>query len=194
MSWLLERIQATPPHAVPLELPARYREASLSHIPREDCVGLAKDYVLQFYEAGAEGKAPLLVGRSGTWKTYTACAIARMLYELPLDVRFVSCAVTLPHIQRNLYEESGMELLRKIRRTALVVMDDFTMVPSSSKAHELLLEIAEYRFSNQLPTIWTGNVSGSTLQEIMGNIAGSYGPGFARRLHHGSEGFRLRLG
>lgn len=193
MTWLLKTISETPIHAGAVELPQRYAEASVEGIGNESCKALATEYLSQFYDVADKGIGILLVGRSGTWKTYTCCAIARLVYRIPLKVRFVSCAVELMELARNKFDGRTADKLWQMKTTPLVVMDDFTMVPPASTAHEMLNEIAEYRFGNELPTLWTGNVGAQGLKEVMGEIASMYGPGFSRRLYHGSDGFRLRI-
>ena len=67
-------------------------------------------------------------------------------------------------------------------------MDDFTQIRSGTAVVDLLTEIAEYRFSNQRPTIWTCNLNLEVNERLnMAALKDQYGISFARRLQHSSK-------
>lgn len=175
----------------PLELPERYKDADVYSIEEEAFQKAATKYLKDFYELADKGIGMLLIGRSRTWKTYTAAAVARRVHMVPLDVVFVQCAVDILELARNQFADSTKRQLEHYQKASFLVMDDFAEIPPNTPGHMMLLGIAEARFGNQRPTIWTGNVGGKR-EEVMVELSQRYGPGFARRIHDGSEGFRIR--
>lgn len=176
-----------------LILPERYKNADVFEIGNETFQKAAKRYLAGFYELAEKGTGMLLIGRSRTWKTYTAAAVARRVHTIPLDVVFVQCAIDILEMSRNQFSEETRKKLELYHNASLLVMDDFAEVPANTPGHMMLLGIAEARFGKQKPTIWTGNV-GSKREEAMTELAHTYGPGFARRVYDGSEGFRILAG
>ena len=174
-------------------LPERYQDADVFQIGNETFQKAAKKYLANFYELADKGTGMLLLGRSRTWKTYTAAAVARRVNKIPLDVTFVQCAIDILDMARNQFSEETRKKLESYHNASLLIMDDFAEVPANTPGHLMLLGIAEARFGKQKPTIWTGNV-GSKREDVMSELSQTYGAGFARRVYDGSEGFRVLAG
>jgi DNA replication protein DnaC len=192
VSWINDR-RATHPVPPALVLPQRYAAAEYAAIPEGDLKAAVRDYATQFHTVAADGTGCLFIGRARTYKTYSAAVLARLVHErAQLDVKFVQCAVLAALIERNRFgADTGAEI-RAITDTSFVVMDDFAQVPPNTYGASVLMEIAEARFANCRPTIWTGNVN-ATGADMLKSVANLYGAGFARRLFDGSEGFRVRV-
>lgn len=197
LSWLDDRV-ARNPIPSPLQLPERFRNANFLDIPHEALRLTVQDYLTRFGSVAAEGRGCLFTGRARRYKTYAAACIAQMVHEVAkLDVEFVQCGVLFPQMDRGRFSDETKEAIRRMSHSSLVVMDDFAQVPERSWGSTILMEVAETRFANQYPTIWTANIEGigqsSGERDTLGAIAQLYGAGFARRVHDASEGFRVRI-
>jgi len=192
MTWLTQLNNPAPP---PLDLPLRFADARLAGLPDGTLKEKVADYLTEFAQVAPQGIGCLFVGRARGWKTYAAAVIARHVnHWAKIDVLFVQCAVLAAELERNRFAESTANYLDRVKHTSLVVMDDFSQIPERTFAATVLTEIAEYRFANLRPTVWTANVSGTGIEQVMQSIAQLYGAGFSRRVHDGTEGFRVRVG
>ena len=191
MNWIKEYISKNPSPSE-LKLPLRFESADLSGIPEGKLQHCAKAYLENFWEAGNKGIGCLFLGKAGTYKTYTACAIAKRIRTLAnLETMFVQCPIFVSQIERNRFSSKSEDMIKQVSRTPFVVMDDFSQIQPNSFGANLLLEVAEARFSNLRPTIWTGNIAipVAKYNEIVKVITGIYGPSFGRRIVEASKGY-----
>lgn len=191
-SWMDEVLAR--PLAAPVALPARFQAAEYSQIQDSGLRQCVRDYCANFYTVAPNGIGCLFVGRARRWKTYAAAVIARTLSErAKIDVEFVQCAVTLNEMDRARFSTDTATRIKRLCATSVVVMDDFAQVPEKSFGAAVLMELAESRFSNNRPTIWTANLTAETEKDYLLTIANMYGAGFARRVMDGTEGYRVRV-
>jgi DNA replication protein DnaC len=211
VSWLLA-LRRDPRALVPPAIPRRFRGvvpptpdlppdeytaflgAALARIPSKGLRRAAVAYCKQFFDVAPEGVAPLFVGPTGTWKTYTAAFIAQRVHEVGIESVF---AQTKPTFQRwdTMRFSDGRAVRHEIEqlvRVPFLVLDDFaTTTPKPSWQAETLLEVLETRFSELRPTLLTGNFQlkkndTTALDELFGVQVG-------RRVYHAAEGFRVAL-
>jgi DNA replication protein DnaC len=189
MTWFDEAVrQASAP---PLVLPRRYAEAEYATIPAGPVQTAVGRYLQHFTTAAPTGIGCLFVGRARTWKTYGTAVILRRVHErLGLQCLFVQCALLASQTDRARFSDTTSQFIQQIRRAHLVVMDDFAQIPEQSPGATALMEIAESRFADQVPTLWTANIP-ATSANLIKHISQLYGAGFARRLYDTSEGYRV---
>lgn len=188
MNWLHE-LRLTNPTPPALQLPLRYADATLDGIPGGTLRDVTTDYLHRFFDVAAQGTGCLFLGRAETFKTYAAAVIGRTANGAGIESFFAACAPVLASIDRDRYADTTRRLLRQLYNVPLLIVDDFTTIQSQSYQSQLLVEIAEARFSALKPTIWTGNLVTDPLK-AMGDL---YGPSFARRVHRASDGFRVLI-
>ena len=185
MTTWIDTYRAAHPEPEPLRIPERFAAAELAGIPEGPLRQCAISYLTNFYTLAAAGKGCLFLGRAGTYKTYTACAILKQIHgKARLDARFVQCPLFVNRIERARFSTDSERLIQQTCTQPVVVMDDFSQVVPNSYGAGILLEIAEARFSNQLPTLWTGNihVSRKSYNDIVATLTNLYGPSLGRRV------------
>lgn len=189
MSWL-DRARQFPVAPV-LTLPARFAEAKFSDLPAGELKVCTEEYLARFADVAIQGIGCLFLGRARRYKTYATAVIVRSVnHYLHVDAEFVQCPILVGILDRERFAPTTATLVERIKSADLVVMDDFAQVPAQTVAATTMMEIAEHRFANLRPTLWTGNVDGDNVLNV---LADRYSPGFARRVHDASEGFRVRV-
>lgn len=189
MLWL-ERAKQLP-SAPEITLPARFEAAQFSALPDGELKTCVQDYLHNFPTVAVEGIGCLFIGRARRYKTYAAAVIARHTnHYLHVAVEFVQCPVFVGVLDRERFAPQTAAWIERLKTVDVLVMDDFAQVPERTIAATTMMELAEYRFANLCPTIWTGNVDGDNVLSV---LADKYSPGFARRVHDASDGFRVRV-
>jgi hypothetical protein len=190
MNWLEQARKTDPLFQAKLELPERFRSASLAGIEQADVAGVVAAYAKVFSKVAVQGIAPLFLGRARTWKSYGSAALVRHLWQRErIDVGWCCCASELPRLDRLRTDRDTTKRIEWLCRVPFLVMDDFNLVRPDSWAALILQEIGVRRFDGLRPTLYTGNAVIS--KDDNSAIEKAYGPALARRIVDGSEGFRL---
>ncbi len=109
----------------------------------------------------------LLQGKNGCGKTHLAAAIANFAVEVGVPTLFITVPDLLDSL-RFAYqdpEETFEERFEKIRRSNLLVLDDFGTQNATAWAQEKLFQILNYRYVNRLPTVVTTNLSLNQIED-----------------------------
>jgi DNA replication protein DnaC len=168
-------------------LPPRFADPKFGKIERPACQDVAKRYLDQFWEVAPQGIAPVLLGRTQTWKTYTAAYIARhLIEEAHLPVAFVSCPAEVALLDR--FREADQRKIGKWMKVAFLVVDDFAALKMDSYGAEVVRALASGRFDSLRPTLWTGNIDAQP-DDVFGKLAAGFGSITARRIKDGGQGF-----
>ncbi len=98
----------------------------------------------------------VLIGPAGSGKTHLAAAVVNRLIESRRSV----CAASVPELLDRLRPGSGSESrrelsLNEIKRSAILIMDDFGMETATPWAKEKLYQIINYRYNARLATLIT---------------------------------------
>lgn len=115
----------------------------------------AEWYVDNFTQLKNAGKGLLLMGGTGTGKTFLACCIANALME-----KGVSAWVTTiqPLLRMASDYNTADDIFARIKTVDVLVLDDFGACQSGARNIELLFEIIDTRYRSGLPLIVTTNL------------------------------------
>ena len=172
------------------EVPKAYQHLTLEGIQSVRFQKLAKHYLQNFWELAEAGKAPALLGRAGTYKTWTASVVATYIRDTALlDVAFMQCAVELQDLERRRFEPYVSLRLDWLGKVPFLVLDDFTKPRPNSFAQDMLDGIVEKRYADGLPTLFTGNVQVS--KDDWTVVADQFGAGFCRRMREMTAGLAV---
>jgi DNA replication protein DnaC len=143
-------------------IPARYRECKFKNYkPRTPhqlrALKLCREF---FFLYPFAEKGLLLYGPPGTGKTHLAAATLRNVIEYK-GLKGVFCDFRNLLIElRNSFSssESTGEILDSVRKAPLLILDDVGAERNTEWAKEILAEIVNYRYTQNLPTIITTNL------------------------------------
>lgn len=188
-NWFHSRL-ARNPTPDPVVIPNRYADVSWESMRDGALKDYAKRYIANFMDNAPKGIGGLIVGRSGTGKTHTAAVIAKAVNRV-IDAALIQSPVFIAQIERARFSTQSSSLIELACTTGFLVMDDFDQFDSTSYTSSVLIEIGETRYSNLLPTLWTGNFEITDLKKFTNHIATKHHVGFSRRLIESTEGFRF---
>lgn len=171
----------------PSEVPERYRDIRfVPEIPKLIARTVAQ-YCALFWGLGAKGLAPALLGRAGSYKTYSACIVANQIRDKGLiDTAFVQCGPEFQQLERRRFDVESDKRIEYLCTVPFVVLDDFTKARPGSWAVDMLDAIVERRYATRLPTLFTGNclITATDNSELLNH----FGVGFTRRFREMTNG------
>ena len=111
----------------------------------------------------------LLQGRYGCGKTHLAAAVANFVVDIGVPTLFLTVPDLLDSLRfsYNNPESTFEQRFEDIRRSPLLILDDFGTENATSWAQEKLFQILNYRYINNLPLLVTTNL---TLDQMEGRI------------------------
>ncbi|MFF8868191.1 ATP-binding protein [Streptomyces sp. NPDC015139] len=175
---LTDPVEPTPAlQAAQARIPARYRGAVADH-------PAVAAWVREVAEGGrpgpegapglAEGRSLLIVGTTGTGKTYQAYGAVRSL--LIAGVRLRWKAVTAADLYAELRPRPGHDGERELMdlaRCPLLIIDDLGAAKSSEWTEEVTMRLINRRYNAMLPTLITTNLGMSDLRAHIGDRVAS---------------------
>ena len=97
----------------------------------------------------------LVLGATGTGKTYLSCALGRAACEAEFNVRYVRTSRLLQSLELAQADGSYPQLLRSLARTDLLIFDDWLRDPLSRSQAKDLLEILDDRYGRSATLVAT---------------------------------------
>jgi DNA replication protein DnaC len=97
-------------------------------------------------------------GENGCGKTHLAAAIANYLRESGREVLFIIVPDLLDHLRSSFNPDSRIPydtLFERLKKTPVLVLDDFGEHASTPWAQEKLYQLINYRYNAHLPTVVT---------------------------------------
>lgn len=162
-----------------LGMPPKFQGASFENFKKE-----LQPVAFQFASSFAEGYKPgetkkglYLFGQAGSGKTHLAASIGNRLVQN--DVRFTTAPEFLLDIKRTFnIGVSSDRLLDALSQAELLILDDLGSEKPTEWVQEILFVLIDRRYVNELPTIYTSNLSLDQLKErlpykIASRIAGT---------------------
>ena len=135
----------------------------------------AKDFLRGY--AGSGKRSAMIVGNVGTGKTWLAYRLLRYLTDFEVatnrvqpgfDVNFIA-EDDLMRGRRPNGAIDEVDFDRQFRRTKLLGIDDLGTAKDSEFTEAEMFSLVNYRYSNDLPTIFTSNVATDDLAAKLGD-------------------------
>jgi len=167
-----------------LQLAKLRLDASVEDIDFRSPRGLDKSVVLRL--AGCDWirnhQVVLIVGATGTGKSYLSCALAQAACRHGLSTRYFRLSRLLDDLVLARADGSYPKLLDRLAKTQLIVLDDYGMAPLNDAQRRDLLELLDDRYG-QRATLLTSQLPIEHWHDVIGE------PTFAdaildRLVHH----------
>ncbi len=164
-------------HLGSIELEALSRKAftnfdyKLSNVSPEERQSLEQAYRNAVNFAKSPEGWLVFMGINGCGKTHLAAAIANYLRREGKSVLFIVVTDLLDYLRSTFNPESRVsydELFEKIKKTPVLILDDFGEQSATSWAQEKLYQLINYRYNARLATVITTCLS---LDEIESRIS-----------------------
>lgn len=188
-----------------ISIPTRFKEASLKdwedgHILRR----IALKYFLNFEEYYTNGMAPAFFGTSGAGKSRIAAAILNTAAQLTTPAIKTAWFPTSEALNKLLdYRDLRMydnynTLWNALRNTDMIVLDDIGTLRNSPRVVEYFWMIVDARYSEGLPTMYTGNLgvaenANLTREQLLDHLGKWISPSFARRVDQTASGLMVLI-
>lgn len=122
-----------------------------------------------------EKRGVLVVGATGTGKTYVSCSLAQQACRLGFRTRYYRTSRLLDELRLARLDGSYGKFLTRLARFEVLILDDFLMVPPTEDHRRDLLEVMEDRYglrstitTSQFPVeAWHAQVGDPTLADAL---------------------------
>lgn len=145
-------------------LPSKYRAATFPRTPfGREAAGWLADYRAR-RATGAPARSLVILGSTGTGKTWTACCIARaLLVEDTVPVTVITAAEFLSSLRPAI---GGLDVdMLQYTLAPVLVLDDLGTERLTEWGEEQLYRLAHERSHNDRPMIITSNLAGPQIRE-----------------------------
>lgn len=137
--------------------------------------GLDRKQILELYQGNwvASHLNILVLGPTGSGKTFTACSLGTAAVRLGYSVRYFHTARLLHSLEQTRQEVSYTHLLRSLAHTDLLILDDWMRDPLTQTNAQDVLEVLDDRFGHastiviaQMPVAeWFSQIPNPTLAD-----------------------------
>ena len=150
--------------------------------------GLDRSLVLRLASCDwiTSGQSILIIGATGSGKSFLACALAHQACRHGLSARYFHLGRLLDEVRLARGDGSRPRLLQRLARTQLLILDDWGLVPLDDIARHDLLEILDDRYARR-GTLLTSQVPPDLWHDIVGDA-------ILDRLLHNSHRITLKGG
>ncbi|TDC75690.1 ATP-binding protein [Streptomyces hainanensis] len=162
---------------VDARIPARFRKAEVEHPQLHDWV----QTMLATTRRGSSGELTavggpslLMIGTTGTGKTYEAFGAIRALTSA--GARLAWKATTAADLYAALRPRTGVDTERELAtmaRCPLLLLDDLGAAKASEWTEEITYRVINHRYAEMLPTLITSNLPVSQLRQAVGDRVAS---------------------
>ena len=155
--------------------------------------GLDRSLILRLASSDwiRQGQTVLLVGATGSGKSYLACALGHQACRHGLSVRYYRLSRLLDELHLARGDGSRARLLQRLARAHLLILDDWGLAPLNDLARHDLLEVLDDRYGRR-GTLLTSQVPIDHWHEIVGDP--TFGDAILDRLLHNAHRITLKGG
>jgi DNA replication protein DnaC len=168
-------------------------EATVEDLDFRAARGLDRSLILRLASCEwiREGQTLLLSGPTGSGKSYLACALGHQACRHGLSTQYYRLSNLLEAIDMARRDGSRHRLMKSLRRTQLLVVDDWGLAPLDNAARHDLLEVLDDRYARR-GTLFTSQVPPDHWHEIIGDP--TFGDAILDRLLHNAHKITLTGG
>lgn len=109
-------------------------------------------------------------GVKGSGKTRLASSIANALVKMyGVDIAFIKAPDLMNQVRKTFKgdsETTEAEIVATFRKVEVLIVDDLALKESTEFEERILYDIVDYRMENNMPTIFTSNVTALNLEKI----------------------------
>lgn len=120
---------------------------------------ICKRYAEGFKEMQEKNQGLLFWGNPGTGKTFAAACIANYLLDKREPVMMTSFVKLIAELQRLNGEEDEEDIIRRLNKASLLIIDDLGAERSTDYALERVYNIVDSRYRARKPMLLTTNLS-----------------------------------
>lgn len=124
----------------------------------------AENYVKYWPKMRDENIGLMLIGDTGTGKTYAAACIANALIRKGVRA-YMANVTTISDIMSCMYSADREQLMQTVKRCDLLIIDDFGAQRSSDFVNEQMYNLLETRIGTLKPLIITSNLTMAELRQ-----------------------------
>ena len=157
---------------------ARLRQsASVEDIDYAGTRGLEKAFVRTLARCDyiREHQNLLLIGATGTGKTYLACALAHKACLMGFTARYHRLSSLLTELEIAKADGRYAKLIRELAQTDLLILDDWGLAPVADHMRPVLLEVLDDRHGNRSTIVtsqltiehWHAAIGGATIADAI---------------------------
>ncbi len=131
-------------------------------------VQLVKDLMnLHFIK---QARPLLILGRPGTGKTHMSIAYGVLAASAGYTVQFRAVSRLLAQLYASLADSSTDQLIRRLARPDLLVLDDLRSIPTKPEYANLLFDVVDARYGKRA-TVVSSNLSVKLWGKVLGNAS-----------------------
>lgn len=123
----------------------------------------AKRYTDNFQKYKQDNIGLMILGETGTGKTYAAACIANALIQQEFSV-FMANTLYITDKMTNLFANDRLEFIQSLQRYSLLIVDDFGAERCTEFACEQVYNLIETRYRSKKPMIITSNLTPDQLK------------------------------
>lgn len=160
-----------------LHLAAFPMQAAPEDLDLSPARGLDRKQILELFQGNwiASHLNILVLGPTGSGKSFVACSLGTAAVRLGYSVRYFHTSRLLHTLEQTRQEASYTSLLRSLARTDLLILDDWMRDPLSQANAQDILEVLDDRFGHvstiviaQVPvTEWFAQIPNPTLADAI---------------------------
>ncbi|MBV1788627.1 ATP-binding protein [Marinobacterium sp. D7] len=159
------------------QIPRRFQQSSFTGYRinnderRAKTLRVLQGYAENFSEHRHSGASLILAGMPGTGKTHLACAIAAHLAHEGYQAQYNTAQKLLRTIRDTYRKDSRLstqDVLDKLARLDLLILDEIGVQRGTDDELNLLFEVIDDRYANCAPTILISNLAGEEIKALLG--------------------------
>lgn len=121
------------------------------------------------------GESVILVGATGSGKSYIACALGNCACQSGFKVSYIRLPDLLTELALGREQGNYKRILQKYEKTELLILDEWLLVPANDRVQQDILEIIERRYKNKgtifcsqfSPESWHKRLGGGALADAI---------------------------